>query len=485
MQRAVFAALSLVLVLGTFALADHGYVERQSFKAFYCAGVAVRERRDPYRVEPLRSCERRLAPSALPSGYVEPAPLPGYALIPFAALSVLPPKAAAILFAIALALATVLSAQCLAAILPASPSAVLLALAPLTILNVEYGEIPPLATLAICSAAYFLKMKRPKAAGIAVTLALVQPNVGLPAALAVFLFSARARTAIVLSALALALTGLAALGIEQNKEYFTQVLPLLANAELVASDQYSLSRVLFAAGLAPGVSLLLGKIWFACTLLFGIVVAGVLAAKRREPEFLALLPPACVLLLGIYLHDIQMLIALPAAFVVASRADSAAFRAAGATALALLIGVWTQHAGRATILLNFAGTAGGLYAILPGSGRRRAVLASAVAVGSVLCLLVMAHFAPPLRAGQMITHDFSAMPDELSPIAWGRYLRATPALMRPIFAAQLPAWLGLLALVTCALGLARGKAGPTPVRSESREPRLGNGPYSESLQRCD
>jgi Glycosyltransferase family 87 len=486
MQRAVFAALSFVLVLAAFVLADHGYVERQSFKAFYCAGVAVRERRDPYRVEPLRSCERRLAPSTLPSGYVEPAPLPSYALIPFAALSALPPKAAALLFAIALALAAVLSAQCLAAILPASPSALLLALAPLTLLNVAYGEIPPLATLAICSAAYFLKMKRPNAAGIAVTLALVQPNVGLPAALAVFLFAARARTAIVLSALALALAGTGALGIEQNKEYFAQVLPLLANAELVASDQYSLSRVLFAAGLAPGISLLLGKIWFACTALFGIGVAGILAVKRREPEFLALLPPACVLLLGIYLHDIQMLIALPAAFAVASRVDSAALRAAGATALALLIGVWTQHAGRATILLNFAGTAGGVYAVLPGSRPRRAVWASAIAVGGILCLLVMDHFAPPLRAGQMITHDFSAKPDELSPIAWSRYLRATPALMRPIFAAQLPAWLGLLALVTCALGLARGRgSSPTPILSESREPRLANGPYSESLQRCD
>lgn len=485
MQRAVFAALSLVLGLAAFALADHGYVERQSFKAFYCAGAAVRERRDPYRVEPLRACERRLAPSTLPSGYVEPAPLPSYALIPFAALSALPPKPAVLLFAVTLALATVLSALCLAAILPASPSALLLALAPLTLLNVSYGEIPPLATLAICSAAYFLKARRPNAAAVAVTLALVQPNVGLPAALAVFLFSRPARRAIVLSALALAIVGVAALGIEQNKEYFAQVLPLLANAELVASDQYSLSRVLFAAGLAPGISLLLGKIWFACIALLGIATAGVLAAKRREPEFLALLPPACVLLLGIYLHDIQMLIALPAALAIAARVDSTTLRALGATALALLVSVWTQHAGRATLFLNFAGSAGGLYAVLPGTRLRRAAWASAVALSAILALVVMAHFAPPLRASQMITHDFGARPDELSPVAWGRYLRATPALMRPIFAAQVPAWLGLLALVTCALGLARGKGSSTPALSESRERLPANAPYNESLQRCD
>jgi len=106
----LFIAVTLALAGVSLLLAYHGSVERQSFKAFYCAGVAVKERADPYRVEPLRACERRLAPSNLPDGYVEPAPLPGYAMAPFGALAMLSPRLAALLFATLLALAATLSA---------------------------------------------------------------------------------------------------------------------------------------------------------------------------------------------------------------------------------------------------------------------------------------------------------------------------------------------------------------------------------------
>ena len=129
--RVGFAVASLVLAIAALALVRHGEVGRQSFKAFYCAGAAVKEHRDPYLVEPMRSCERQIAPSTEPDGYVEPAPLPGYALVPFALLAMLPAKAAAWVFAIFLVLAAILSACFLAPLLPAPRAAVLLALAPL------------------------------------------------------------------------------------------------------------------------------------------------------------------------------------------------------------------------------------------------------------------------------------------------------------------------------------------------------------------
>src|SRR5580692_9602574 len=160
-----FAAVSLLVTLAAFALGARGDVGHQSFKAFYCAGVAVRERRDPYRVEPLRSCERDFEREPMPAGYVEPAPLPGYVLLPFALLSKLPPKQAAELFCVLLALAAIASARCLAVALNASDTAILLAFAPLTLLNVAYGETAPLAMLAICAAAYFLSKRRWMAAG--------------------------------------------------------------------------------------------------------------------------------------------------------------------------------------------------------------------------------------------------------------------------------------------------------------------------------
>jgi len=452
--NAAFAAVSLLLTVAAFALGARGDVQHQSFKAFYCAGVAVRERHDPYRVEPLRSCERGLERDAMPTAYVEPAPLPGYDLLPFALLSKLPPKLAAEIFCILLALAAIVSARCLAGPTNASATGILLAFAPLTLLNVAYGETAPFAMLAICAAAYFMTKHRWIAAGCAASLALLQPNVGIPAVVAMFLFVHRSRAAIVVSVAALALLSLAALGVTENREYFAQVLPSMAYAELVASDQYSLSRLLFVAGVSPPLALLLGKIWFACAAAFGIVLAGVLSARNRHDILVPLLPPAAVLLFGVYLHDIQMLVALPAAIAVASRVPARTFRAIGTAALALLIAVWTQKASRTILAVDFAGVFGGLVAVLGGSLRRRLTVASIGAAATTLCVVFLVHVQPGPTAAQIVTHAFSATPDEFSSVAWARYLRATAALTRPAFAPQLAAWLGLLGLLVTAVAMA-------------------------------
>jgi hypothetical protein len=453
-RNVAFAAVSLLVTLAAFGLGARGDVEHQSFKAFYCAGVAVRERHDPYRVEPMRFCERRLERGTMPAGYVEPAPLPGYVLLPFAILSRLPPKLAAELFSVILALAAVASARCLATAMNASDTAILIAFTPLTLLNVAYGETAPLALLAICAASYFLTKHRWTAAGCAASLALLQPNVGLPAVFAMLLFVRRSRAAIVASVTALILLSLAALGVAENREYFAHVLPLMAFAELVASDQYSLSRLLFAAGVSSSLALLLGKIWFACVVVFGVALAGVLSVRNRQSILVPLLPPAAVLFFGIYLHDIQILIALPAAIVVASRVSGRAFRVIAAASVALLVAVWTQNVSRATVALDVAGVFGGLFAILGGSLRQRIAIASIGAVATTLCFVLLAHVQPPPTAGQIVTHAFNASPDEFSAAAWATYLRATAALTRETFAPQLAAWLGLLGLLASALATA-------------------------------
>ncbi len=471
--RTVFATIALALAFVSAGLALRGSVERQSFKAFYCAGTAVRERADPYRVEPLRSCERRFEPDPMPNGYVEPAPLPGYALAFFALLSLLPAKAAAVLFALLLVAATAVAARALGSVIPAPSWAVLLALTPLTLLNVAYGEIPPLATLAICASAYFLVKERWQAAGIAIALALIQPNVGLPAALALLVFVPRARAAILVTGALLAATSIAALGVSANVEYLVRVLPLIAGAELVASDQYSLSHLLFSLGVPAGAALLAGKIWFACAAAAGIAIAG--RSPRRE--LLALLPPAAVTLFGIYLHDIQVLIALPAALVLAARTRGAG-QAAAAVCVTLLIAVWTQPARPAVLLVDAAGAFGGIVAVIaPG---RRMISACAAALATIVAVKLLQHAASP-ELIRSVTHPFDALPNELSPVAWGRYLRATPALTRPVFAPQLVTWVGLIGVFASAI-LAPATA-VTRGRSVSREPLPASAQCSESSQR--
>jgi len=443
----IFAGVSLLLCAAAFALAAHGDVEHQSFKAFYCAGDAVREHLDPYRVEPLRSCERKLERAPMPQGYVEPAPLPGYALAPFALLSHLSPRRASELFALILALASILSARALASLGRGNATAILLALTPLTLLNIAYGEVPPLATAAVAAAALFLARERWNAAGICAACALVQPNVGAATVLAFLFLAPRSRLAVVASACVLAAISLGSLGLARNLEYFRDVLPAMAHAELVASDQFSLARLLNVAGFPERAALLLGELWFLLTVAAGIVLSRRLAALTRRREFIALLPAATVLFFGIYLHDVQMLVALPAALVVASIAPPGAARIFATAGVALLAAVWTQPARPLIIALDAIGVAGAVLAVRNGPVASRAVLAALVASAVIALMLAVQHFAHPLTANAIVTSAFSALPDELSPAAWARYLRATPALMRPDFTAQAAAWTGLLAML--------------------------------------
>jgi hypothetical protein len=491
-SNAIFAGAALALVAAALLLSAHGNVEHASFKAFYCAGLAVKERVDPYRVEPLRACERRLAPSTLPDGYVEPAPLPGYAMTPFAALATLPPKLASAIFAIVLVLASALAAYLLAEMLPASRTAVFLAFAPLTLLNVAYGEVVPLALAAICAAAFLIWRGRWFGAGLAVCVAFIQPNVGLPAVLAVFIFAPRCRAAVGLGVASLAVLSVLAVGVDRNIEYLTQVLPGMANAEIVAADQYNLSHLLYSAGLTASLASLIGKVWFGLVAVFGVVIAGVLAVRRRQPELLPLLPPACVLLFGIYLHDIQILLALAAALVIASRVRGVAFQTIGIAAVALLVAVWTQRAGVAALTINAVGVACGVWAV--SEVKNRVGVSILAAVATVVCIVALQHIQPSLVASNLVTQAFHAAPQDQAFSAWGAYLRATPALTAPASLLKIPTWLGLLAVVIGAVRLCFQTPEPrrtdvaigaTPTLSESHEPQLASAPYNVSSRKYD
>ena len=443
----IFAGVSLLLCAAALALAAHGDVEHQSFKAFYCGGAAVREHHDPYRVEPLRSCERTLERASMPEGYVEPAPLPGYALAPFALLSDLSPRRAAELFALLLAVASILCARALSSVIPGNAAAILLALTPLTLLNVAYGEVPPLATIAIVASGFFLARERWSAAGICAVCALIQPNVGAATVLAVFLLAPRSRLAVVAAAVVLAAISLGSLGFAGNLEYFRDVLPAMAHAEIVAADQFSLARLLYVAGLPERAALLLGELWFLVTVATGILLSRRLLALTHRREFIALLPAATVLFFGVYLHDVQILIALPAALAVASIAPRGPARIFATAGVALLAAVWTQPARSLIVALDAVGVAGAVFAVRNGAFAPRAILAGSVSCAVVALMLTVQHFAHPLTGSAIVTSPFSALPNELSPASWARYLRATPALMRPEFAAQAAAWFGLFGML--------------------------------------
>lgn len=456
-----FVAVSLALAIIAFALAHRGFVEQQSFKAFYCAGVAVDRHEDPYRVEPLRSCEKAILTGPSPAWYVEPAPLPGYALVPFAMLAKLSPRGAAEIVSVALIVATAACAWILGAMMPSSRVAILLALTPLTLINVTLGEIAPLATLCLCCAAVLLVKRNWNAAGVAVSIALIQPNIALPAAAAVFLFAPRTRTAIAVSALALALASLAAIGISENIEYFAQVLPLHAASELVAFDQYSSSRLLNILGVPDAASLSAAKVIYAAMAALGIAIAGLIKRRSNTPELLPLLPAATALLFGVFVHGIQLLLALPAALIVAVRVRGRVPTILAVAAVALLVPIWGQGVSRPVVLFNALGLAGAMLAILRGPIRQRVAVMALCVVAVSSAVFLEEHLEHPVRVAA-VTGPFTAKPDDIASVAWGRYLRATPALTDVEILDKLAGWLGLAALVVASATLCRS----APIQTE-------------------
>jgi hypothetical protein len=357
----------------------------------------------------------------------------------------------------------VVTALILAGLTRAPPAAILLVLLPLTLLNLNLGEIPPLATLALCGAAWAFVSKRWTLCGICVSLMLVEPHVGLPAVAAAVIFLPRTRIPVAATIVVLAVISFAAIGAANNVEYVRGVLPAQASSELVASDQYSLSRVLYVAGAHDRTALLFGEISYVLMAVIGVLLGRRASETLGAPALLLFVPPAAVLLGGVFMHDIQFMAALPAAITLAARSGGK-WRLPAFIVLFAISCLWTQHLSRAIELVD-AGAAIGAAAIVF-RGLRQMVPAAAAAAAIVLVgLFWIGKIEPMVRANATHSAPFSASAGELSSTAWARYERATPVLMQPRFFQQAPTWIGLLLLLVCAAG--------APSFERRRVPRIG------------
>ncbi|TAM74861.1 hypothetical protein EPN44_10115 [bacterium] len=454
MRTPWFFVVALVFSLLVAFELQRGGLEQGSFKAFYCAGSAVASGASPYLVEPLRSCYHRADTTThiSPSG-VEPAPLPGYALAPFAALSSLPVYTAQLLFTVLLIAALIISAWLIGSLTRMPHAVVLLGLLPLGYLNIAYGEIPPLLVAALAGAGYLLARGRWAWASVVAAGSMIEPHVGLAACLAMFLFAPRCRLPLLLCGVGLAALSIATLGVAENIAYLGAVLPSQAAAELAANDQYSLSRILSIAGVQDRTALLLGSLSYVVMLVLGIVLARGLARGLRAPELVAWFPAAAVLLGGTFVHDVQMMAALPAAFALVSRGRRLKSIVYGS--LAALAFVWTLSGGRLMILLSIAAFVAIVATGLGGTPRRRLAIVLPVTLAVVGALFAV---QPPVgprthAAADPALRALPSPPNALASANWGAYLRATPPLSTPSWGVELvklPTWAALIALVIVA-----------------------------------
>ena len=322
-MRYVLGAIGAALFLtASFALAGHLWVVGRDgpitnpldFRAFYCAGAALGSGHDPYRVEPLRSCERATLASAglrMDPRRVLPAPLPPYALLAFAAFARLPYRIASeVWFALTLGAlsASIWLVALLARLRPLPVAAALFASLGTT--SIAYGQVVPAALAGLALAALGARRGDGVLAALGCSLAAIEPHLALPAWLGLALLVPVTRVPLAAAGAALAISLAAGPGL--NLEYFASVLPEHARSEVMGfGSQYSLTSLLWTLGTPIPVALAAGTLCYAVMLAAGVAIARRLVAQAGDAAFAVTVPVAAVLLGGPFLHDHQLAAALP------------------------------------------------------------------------------------------------------------------------------------------------------------------------------
>ncbi len=326
---------ALLLCAGALVFALQGLAQRGSagpittptdFQAFYCGSAVAGAHADPYRAEPLRTCE---AAAALASGFealpnlVVPSPLPGYALALLAPLAHLPILLAATIWFV-LGFGAVIATIVLVARLTNLPMQwVGLVVALSSLASLLLGQPVTLVSAALCAAAYALRCGRPALAAVCAALAMIEPHLGLPAALAMFLCIPEARRPLAACAAVLAALSLSYIGVARNIEYFTVVLPAHANSEVAFfTGQYGLSALLYRASVPAPLALRLGGISYVAMTALGVWAARRCAVAFGDRAFVPLVPVAFALVGGPFIHIHQTAAAIPAAFLLFAHAPA-------------------------------------------------------------------------------------------------------------------------------------------------------------------
>lgn len=455
-RRAALIIGGLVaLAIVSFALGRPHYPRGSGpvdFRAFYCAGAAVAARHDPYLTEPLRSCENVLRgfPPGRGLAFAIPAPLPGYALAPFALLSLLPYPVATALWSALLLASFGLTVLLLARLCPHRIETIFAALSLATALDVYVGQPVPIVCAAVVATAFLASRGRDRSAALAASLAMFEPNIGLPVCLALAIARPGSRAALATCGAVLAALAVGLVGMGTNVEYLRDVLPAQALSEISHEGQYSLTYLAHLAGFGEHAAIALGTFSYVVMLGIGIAAGRLAAARTGEIALAILVPVALTAFGGPYIHVQQLAVAIPAGLVL----GGASARAARPCALAvLLLAVpWSATYFMVLCLPLVIGAAFVLAHDLLELTPPYAALASA-AVAALLLAFLGAWTAP---APPQI-----AIPDPREGVAfaeagWRTYVEANfHANVVPYAFAKLLAWCGLILIAVASFARER------------------------------
>ena len=450
----------IVALLGSAYIVVHFFAERSGvlagdFRAFYCAAKIARTGTNPYLAHALAACESQKVQAMLftaHAGVVIPAPLPGYGIAFFLPFTVLSFGAAALCWSTVL-LGAVVASMLLLRRLTGLPGALIVAALALSagLTSLWTGQLVPIVLLALVAAGWFLRCNKPHAAAIAALVSTIEPHVGLPACLALFVWCRQSRIPLLLGGSVLAAISIALLGVGVNVAYFTKVLPAHIAADRSNLYQYSLTWVLHAMGARDGIATLAGELSYAALLVIGVVLARPIARTIHEPAAIVLLPPALVLFGGTYMHITQMCLAVPITLLLLAR-SARRYRAVLTVALAALAIPWLTLLG--SPLTAILASVVAAICLRPAIRHERVALA---AMGAVAFFLLGASvWAARLPHPRLGTASALAGTSVSASAAWAHALaqNANAPNTAVYWIMKAPTWLGLLALLATVLAIA-------------------------------
>lgn len=445
---APIAILGLSFALYFFVFGHRAFQPRVlglDFVAFYCAGEVANEGRDPYLVDPLRSCEHRVGRS-LRSGsvLVLPAPLPAYDIAVFRIFARVPFPVALGIWTFALFLSMLWCVALLRRATGFRPSLVWAVFGlSLGYVSLSLGQVAPLSILGLLLLARAVAVDSPYYAALGFCLASTEPHLALPGILACLVVGRRStRFGLALGCVIALGFSFFALPFGEIVEYFTAVLPAHALSEINNREQFSLSYYLHLAGLSEVVSVKTAELAYACMVLFGVLLSRRFA-RMYGPEMAVLGATTFGLAFGPFLHVTQVAAAVPAALLGFARSGrrlfgwSAWFSAVPWISFAPLVVV-------APLVIVVMGYVGSRLC-----GLRSSIGVALGCLGLVGCL-----FAADLLGSEPARRlsNFSTRPSDLSEVVWRRAVDFSDVGRDFMFGvAKLPGHLGIAFVIVSLL----------------------------------
>lgn len=468
MNSRVRTAVVAIIVIAALALGTRDFFKlgaglpwrtMDDFPDFYCGGWVLDRHADPFRYEPLRTCEHRFqAPGTFRSrlfardeAVAIPAPQPPYDFIAFLAISRLPFEVARTIAAIAIVVAVAL---CIVGVwtLGASP---LLATAVFGLstafVELNTGQIVPFALAAVVWCGVALARGRRELAGLLAAASLIEPAVGLPVAVATACLVPGARPALCAGIIALAGASLGLFGPAGVTEYVTRVLPAHSMSELHFPFQYGWTYAAVWLGAPQQLARFIGSLSYVVATVVTIALARRVAVALQCPELVAYLPALGAVVAGPFLHQEELCFAVPALTVLAMRASPRWFYAAGLCVLAVpWIAVWSAKPLFVAAVL----TCVAIVASLPLATRPAIAVVATIAVTLYLLQLHAPHLPLPPTLGKTYS------PDALVQSEWRDYTSLRASSDPLWFYVKLPVWAALFS----AVGLLGRYRGDQPLR---------------------